>query len=307
MSKAIIGVRGGHSPNCTGASGYLNEQAEVRNASYKLIDKLRQRGYTVVDCNSNAGSVNAELNEGTYKARNCDIYLPLHMNDADNKSANGCECWCYGSNSKKAIEIGNNINRNLSTLGLFNRGIKFDAGLHDTNSVSGQTCLVELLFCGNKGDTDIYKKVGIDRIVEILAQSIDGNVVGKPSISAPVKPVSTYTPVKLGEVIADVLNIREHANTNSNVLDSLKKDDKVRVAGLVDGFYSIFYKEHGAWVSAKYIKDITPKPVPKPTTPVVPVGKLYKIQAGAFKSKIEADQAVASLKSKGVDSFIKLV
>ncbi|MCB2308886.1 N-acetylmuramoyl-L-alanine amidase [Clostridium estertheticum] len=185
MSKPIIGVRGGHSPNCTGANGYLNEQAEVRKISYKLMENLRKRGYTVVDCNSNAGNVNAELNEGTYKARNCDIYLPLHMNDAENKNANGVECWCYGPNSTKAIQIGNNINRNLASLKLQNRGVKFDAGLHDTNSVKGQTCLIELLFCGNKGDSDIYIKVGIDRIVELLAQSIDGNITGNSTPSAP--------------------------------------------------------------------------------------------------------------------------
>lgn len=49
-------------------------------------------------------------------------------------------------------------------------------------------------------------------------------------------------------------------------------------------------------------------PVVKPVKPIVaPTGQLYKIQAGAYKSKVEADKAVADLKAKGIDSFSKLV
>ena len=48
-------------------------------------------------------------------------------------------------------------------------------------------------------------------------------------------------------------------------------------------------------------------PVIKPVeVPIVPE-KLYKIQAGAYKSKVEADKAIAELKAKGIDSFSKLV
>jgi len=50
---------------------------------------------------------------------------------------------------------------------------------------------------------------------------------------------------------------------------------------------------------------VVAKPVVKPI--VAPTGQLYKVQAGAYKTKAEADKAVAELKKKGVDSFTKLV
>lgn len=50
------------------------------------------------------------------------------------------------------------------------------------------------------------------------------------------------------------------------------------------------------------------KPVVKPIIkPIVKPTQLYKIQVGAYKSKEEADKAVAELKAKGIESFVKLV
>ena len=69
-----IGLRGGHSPNCKGAMGYLDEQAEVRKIYYELASMLQAQGHTVIDCNSNASTVDGELLEGTNKANAGDDY-----------------------------------------------------------------------------------------------------------------------------------------------------------------------------------------------------------------------------------------
>ena len=52
-----IGLRGGHSPNCKGAIGLIDEQAEVRKIYNELVPMLQAVGHTVIDCNSNASNV----------------------------------------------------------------------------------------------------------------------------------------------------------------------------------------------------------------------------------------------------------
>ena len=169
----IIGLRGGHSPNCKGASGYLDEQSCVRELYYKVKLLLEAQGHTVIDCNSNASSVNGELNEGTNKCNNagCDLYIPLHMN-ASNGQGNGVECWTYSSNSSTANAIGNRVCSSLASLGLQNRGVKHNTGYHDTRAVKGQTCLIEVLFCDNKHDCDIWNNVGINKIASLIVSAI---------------------------------------------------------------------------------------------------------------------------------------
>lgn len=187
-----IGVRGGHSPHCKGAVGFVDEQTEVRKISYKVMEQLRKLGHTVIDCNSDSSTVSGELNEGTNKANNngCELYIPIHMN-ASNGNGHGCECWVYGVGSNKVIEIGNKINSNLSAQGYTNRGIKYSSHLHDTRCAKGQTCLIEIAFCDNKNDVDLYHKLGINKIAECIVKGIDLKSNGKVDISnAEVKPVA---------------------------------------------------------------------------------------------------------------------
>ncbi|NCI19887.1 N-acetylmuramoyl-L-alanine amidase [Clostridium botulinum] len=178
-----IGMRGGHSPNCKGASGYLDEQNCVRELYYKIKPLLEAQGHTVIDCNSNASSVSGELNEGTNKCNNagCDLYIPLHMN-ASNGQGNGVECWTYSSSSSIANAIGSRICSNLASLGLQNRGVKHNTGYHDTRAVKGQTCLIEILFCDNKHDCDIWNNVGINKIARLIASAICNKAINTNNI-----------------------------------------------------------------------------------------------------------------------------
>ncbi|MDU5022182.1 MAG: peptidoglycan DD-metalloendopeptidase family protein, partial [Clostridiales bacterium] len=123
-------------------------------------------------------SVNGELNEGTNKcnANNCDLYIPLHMN-ASNGQGNGVECWTYSSNSSTANAIGTRVCSNLASLGLQNRGVKHNTGYHDTRAVKGETCLIEVLFCDNKHDCDIWNNAGINKIASLIGSAICNKTV----------------------------------------------------------------------------------------------------------------------------------
>ena len=125
-----IGLRGGHSPYCKGAMGILDEQAEVRKIYTELKPMLEAKGHVVIDCNSNANNVNAELAEGTNKANanGCDIYVTLHMNASADGSGNGVECWMYDASNADMNQIADQICKNFKSKGYYNRGKKFDTG-----------------------------------------------------------------------------------------------------------------------------------------------------------------------------------
>lgn len=186
----IIGLRYGHSVNCRGARGRIDEVDSCRILYNKVKALLESLGYIVVDCNSNANNVNGELNEGTNKANKnkVDIYITLHMNSF-NKSARGTECWCYDTNSKTAIGIATRICANISKLGTPNRGVKYNKGYHDLNSSNMQSIIVESIFCDNDKDAEIFNKK-TDELARAIANGIDNRVSLNAPVKKPSKPVN---------------------------------------------------------------------------------------------------------------------
>lgn len=173
-----IGLRGGHSPNCKGAMGILDEQAEVRKIYNEMVPMLQAAGHTVIDCNSNSSTVDGELSDGTNKANSngCDIFMSLHMN-ASGGAGHGIECWLYNAGNGTMNEIADRINLNFAAKGFQNRGIKYNTGYHDLNASSMPAMIVETLFCDNQHDVDLYKKIGVKGIAEMIANAIDNKVV----------------------------------------------------------------------------------------------------------------------------------
>lgn len=59
--------------------------------------------------------------------------------------------------------------------------------------------------------------------------------------------------IKSGTVRANLLNVRSLPNKDSDVVGKLKKDKKVIVVDILEGWFRIKYKDTFAYVSAKYI------------------------------------------------------
>lgn len=170
-----IGLRGGHSPNCKGAIGLIDEQAEVRKIYNELVPMLQAVGHTVVDCNSNATNVSGELADGTNKANSagCDIYGTLHMNAAESPEAGGVEVWLYDASNPTMNMIASNICKNFEEKGFANRGVKYSSGYHDLNASNMPGMIVETLFCTGTGDVARYRNLGTKGIAELIAKAID--------------------------------------------------------------------------------------------------------------------------------------
>ena len=213
----IIGLRYGHSINCRGARGKIDEVDSCRILYSKVKTLLESLGYIVVDCNSNANNEDDELSEGTNKANNAkvDIYITLHMNSATNLNARGVECWVYDTKSKTAITIGNKICSNIAKLGTPNRGVKYGgSNYHDVSASNMEAIIVESIFVGNQLDADIFNKK-TDELARAIANGIDSRVSlslpSKQEIKEEVKvdyiiQYSNAIDQNIAEIMADRLN-----------------------------------------------------------------------------------------------------
>lgn len=175
-----IGLRGGHSSNCKGAMGIIDEQAEVRKIYHALKSILESAGHIVIDCNSDARYATAELKEGTDKANaaRCDVYMSIHMNAASNPAASGTEIFLYNTCNLMMNQIAGNICNKFAQAGFANRGVKFSTGYHDLSASAMPAMIVETLFCTSVEDTGRYFSIGVDRIAQVIAEGFTGKAIG---------------------------------------------------------------------------------------------------------------------------------
>ncbi|MGL5717952.1 MAG: N-acetylmuramoyl-L-alanine amidase [Paraclostridium sp.] len=210
----LIGGRGGHSPHCKGAVKLLDEQKEVREIYYIVEKELQKVGNKVIDCNSNATSESSELNEGINKANsnNVNLYFTIHMN-AHKGTAKGCEIYLYDDKCKETIQKAKNILTNLEVLGFVNRGVKFSKNYRDLNATKSKAMIIELFFCDNSEDVNLYKKVGQTKIAKCIANGLDKNVKLNDSETYKIfvdgKRICSQTLIKwIPEMVAD--NIKNY-------------------------------------------------------------------------------------------------
>jgi uncharacterized protein YgiM (DUF1202 family) len=60
--------------------------------------------------------------------------------------------------------------------------------------------------------------------------------------------------IAYGTVTADVLNVRSGPGTNYEIIGQLKKGQKVRLDIKIENWQSIYFGDHGGFVSSYYIE-----------------------------------------------------
>lgn len=170
-----IGLRGGHSANCIGAVGLVNEFEHMQKYFKVIKEVLEKYGHTVIDCNSNGSNANAELSEGANKANsnNVDLFISLHMN-ASNGQGHGTEV-LVSSQISKAYSIAQKLVNNFAELGFSNRGVKCEK-LYEMNHVSAPNIISEICFCDSQLDIDIYNKYSWQKLAYVFCNAIDNNI-----------------------------------------------------------------------------------------------------------------------------------
>ena len=256
------------------ANGYVYEYKVVRDYGKVCVDKLRNAGYNMVNCTPPNGSMTVGQSL-SYRVNHSDssgsvIHLCFHANAFKNTdSAMGSEMEVA---SNMGAKYGQSILTEICKLGFKSRGVKTPS-LYVTGHTRAVAILCEPFFIDSRADVALYNANTLgtaiaNGVIKVLGGTIQ-TTSPSSNIPAASKP-STYTPVKNGIVTASTLNIRSGASTSSSIVGTLKNGDKVRVAGKIGNFYSIFFGEHGAWVSCDYIKDTTRVSTPSTPKPSIP-------------------------------------
>lgn len=171
----IIGVNCGHTVSGTagsGASGYLDESDETRVVGYKLMELLRRRGVTVVDCTddrSETTSQNLSRIVAMANAQPLDLFVSIHFNSGGGR---GTEVYTYNGQKFPQAE---RVCENMARLGFVNRGIKNGSNLYVIRRTNARAMLIEVCFVDTRSDADLYRRVGADAIANAIADAIIGN------------------------------------------------------------------------------------------------------------------------------------
>lgn len=170
-----IGLRAGHSDNCEGAIGIVNEHEQMKLYYTAVKNVLENHGHAVIDCNSNANTENRELSEGATKANNnnVDFFASLHMN-CFNGQAHGTEV-LVSSESSKAYPYAQKLLANFSELGFTNRGVKFVSD-YEMNYISAPNIISEICFCDSEIDIAIYNQYSWEQLAYVFCNAIDNSI-----------------------------------------------------------------------------------------------------------------------------------
>lgn len=193
---SIYNVHGGHSLQCRGASGFLDEVNEDRKVKNKVIELLRAAGHTVYDCTDDIGRTQGQnLNNIKNKCNvhNVDLDISIHLNSGRNDPAGdsktgGVEVWNYND---KTAAISDRICDSIATaLSITNRGSKYTHGLYILNNTKAPALLVECCFVDDKDD---YNHWDADKCAEAIVAGITGATVKHSSPTPSVKPAPVLT------------------------------------------------------------------------------------------------------------------
>lgn len=267
----VYNVHGGHNFIVPGAKGLLDETAEDRKVTARVISALRAAGHTVYDCTDDSGRTQGQ-NLANIVAK-CNAH-PVDLNISNHLNAGGgtgVEVWCYDEKTKDiAVAICQNVS---AALGIPNRGVKYSKSLYVLRKTSGRAILVECCFVDSQNDASHWNA---DKCGDAIASAIAGKTVaGTTSAGSATAPTPTPAPsgpsYRTGTVytlLADHLrvrtgpgtgyatksrkqltvNAREQAYSNG----TLKKGTRVTCKDVRKVGSDIWIKIPSGWIAAYY-------------------------------------------------------
>lgn len=161
-----IAISAGHNPDgkiACGAVGILKESTENRYIVKHLIKRNNKKKKIKVVFNetvNNAENQKEHLEKCSYYhnlvSDRVDFHVQVHFNSS-NGFGKGSEVLIKNGENKKLIAVGNEILKNLASLGFENRGIKEKSDLYMLNHVRNMMIL-EVCFVDNQEDAKKYKE-----------------------------------------------------------------------------------------------------------------------------------------------------
>lgn len=256
-----IAVRGGHNFQAKGAVGIIDETTEDRKVKDATIKYLQALGHSVLDVTPGNCDQNVDLYAGVSKATEwgAGLFISIHFNNAYKtyNGAIGTETWIYGTGGQAEPIARRIVNKVATETGLINRGVKTSTGLYELRKTKCPAIIVEVCFVEATTDVAIYQAKGADFFGKCIAEAISGQSV-QASTPAPTQ-TANQSPVQseqYGTVTADVLNVRSGRGTNYPVIGQVKRGTKLKIDQKMGDWYSVYFGQHGGFVSAKYIQEV---------------------------------------------------
>ena len=265
----VYNVHGGHNFIVPGAKGLLDETAEDRKVTARVISALRVAGHTVYDCTDDSGRTQGQ-NLANIVAK-CNAH-PVDLNISNHLNAGGgtgVEVWCYNEKTK---DIADAICANVSAaLGIPNRGVKYSKNLYVLRKTAGSAILVECCFVDNQNDASHWNA---DKCGDAIASAIAGKTVagttsgGSAPTPTPAPSGPSYRTGTVYTLLADHLRVRTgpgtgyatksrkqltaNAKTNAYANGTLKKGTRVTCKDVRKVGSDIWIKIPSGWIAAYY-------------------------------------------------------
>lgn len=244
LTGADVGTRG-----LNGSKEEILTRQLVKELEKEFKAKGHKTNSVIVD---HAATLDESLNKQVILCNriNANMNIVIHFNSYLGKGY-GTEIYTYKG---KYLPQADRVLNNMSKLGFRNRGIK-NAELALINNTAAETLYIEVCFIDNPTDVAILNKYGLNTIAKAI-------VCGVLNIEFNVNGVSNNSnnnlyslDGKLGIVTATSgLNVRQSKSTNSKILGVLTYGEKVRLFKKDGEWISIYYPEHGGYVSSDYIE-----------------------------------------------------
>ncbi|MBD7914569.1 N-acetylmuramoyl-L-alanine amidase [Clostridium sp. Sa3CUN1] len=177
-----IAVRGGHNFQAKGASALIDETTEDRKVKDSVVKYLQQLGHSVLDVTPGNMDSDSDLVYGVSRANNwgADLFISIHFNKAYNSynGAIGTETWVYSKTDNFNDEVyAQRIVDSISGLGFKNRGVKESQVLYELKNTKMPAVIVEVCFVEATEDVALYKKLGPDKIGQVIAEAISNKKI----------------------------------------------------------------------------------------------------------------------------------
>lgn len=182
MTKYTICLDAGHSyaPNTGGDPGAVNGSYNESEAALQIVNriglKLAVSGHKIVYTRT-GGKAKMALSERTTTSNkaNADVFLSIHLNASDNKSASGIETLRYSKVGATTKALATQIQRSLvQATGFKDRGVKERDNLYVLKHTKAPAVLVEVGFISNDEEC---KKLFSEHYQEIIAQQIADSTI----------------------------------------------------------------------------------------------------------------------------------
>ncbi|MCD3202821.1 glucosaminidase domain-containing protein [Clostridium botulinum] len=253
-----IAVRGGHNFAAPGASGIISETVEDRKVKDAIIKYLTQRGVLVLDVTPGDMSQKQDLKYGINKAENwgADMFISIHFNNAYKKYFGAIGTEVILKQGSPMLTTAKRVNNKLVDLG-FKRhgdGITYNQHLYELNHFNS-AMIIEVCFVESTTDVATYKNVGSDSIGKAIVEGIFDIKINNSNTSNNTSNNSNSLDSSMAICTGNGVRIRSSMDTttNTNILGSLNKNDTVKIFKKIGDWYSIYYGNHGGYVSAAYI------------------------------------------------------